>query len=82
MVRLQIKAKKEWIARVDNWRRKQPAPPSRGEAIRVMVTMALDSMESPPRIRSRSPESERPCRVRGRAFLLGPNLGPKRVPTA
>ena len=40
--RIQILAPHSWVERVDQWRRKQEgAIPSRSEAIRILVTMAL-----------------------------------------
>lgn len=41
MQRFEMKAPKEWLARVDEWRRKQPDLPPRAEAIRRLVDEAL-----------------------------------------
>ena len=41
-IRIHILAPKTWVERVDQWRRKQEgAIPSRSEAIRILVAMAL-----------------------------------------
>ena len=39
--RVQIIAPRSWLARIDEWRRKQPSIPSRSEAIRLLVDLAL-----------------------------------------
>jgi hypothetical protein len=39
--RVQIVAPRTWIEKIDEWRRQQPAIPSRSEAIRVLVEQAL-----------------------------------------
>jgi hypothetical protein len=33
----------EWLRRIDDWRRRQAGLPSRSEAIRQLVTQALDA---------------------------------------
>lgn len=35
--RFEMRASVEWVARVDNWRRRQPSIPSRADAIRKLV---------------------------------------------
>ena len=40
--RVQIVAPSSWIQRVEEWRRSQPRIPSRSEAIRILVDLALD----------------------------------------
>ncbi len=37
----QMRASDEWLAKIDDWRRKQPELPSRAEAIRRLVEKAL-----------------------------------------
>lgn len=37
----QMRYDDEWMARIDEWRRKQPDIPSRAEAIRRIVDMVL-----------------------------------------
>jgi hypothetical protein len=44
--RLQLIAPVDWLKRIDAWRRHQPNLPSRSEAIRTLVTQALDDAES------------------------------------
>jgi hypothetical protein len=44
--RLQLIAPVDWLKRIDAWRRHQPNLPSRSEAIRTLVTQALDVAES------------------------------------
>ena len=39
----QMRASAEFLAKVDDWRREQPDLPSRAEAIRRLVEMALDA---------------------------------------
>lgn len=39
--RIQIVAPASWVLRVEEWRRKQPRIPSKSEAIRMLVDMAL-----------------------------------------
>jgi len=41
--RLQLIVPVDWIKRIDAWRRQQPNLPSRSEAIRTLVTQALDA---------------------------------------
>lgn len=43
--RLQLIAPVDWLKRIDAWRRHQPNLPSRSEAIRTLVTQALDASE-------------------------------------
>jgi len=40
-VRFEMRSTSGWIAAVDDWRRKQPEIPSRAEAIRRLVDLAL-----------------------------------------
>ena len=37
----QMRASDEWLAKIDDWRRKQPDLPSRAEAIRRLVERGL-----------------------------------------
>jgi len=39
--KIQIFAPASWLARIDEWRRKQPSIPNRSEAIRLLVDRAL-----------------------------------------
>lgn len=39
--RVQIVTTAAWVARVEEWRRKQPKIPSKSEAIRMLVDQAL-----------------------------------------
>lgn len=39
--RFEMRANREWVERVDEWRRKQPDIPSRAEAVRRLVDKAL-----------------------------------------
>jgi Arc/MetJ-type ribon-helix-helix transcriptional regulator len=41
--RVQIVAPVSWIERVEEWRRSQARIPSRSEAIRILVDLALDA---------------------------------------
>lgn len=41
--RVQIVAPASWVDRVDEWRRKQRRIPSKSEAIRMLVDLALDA---------------------------------------
>jgi hypothetical protein len=43
--RFEMRAPKAWIAKVDDWRRKQPDIPPRAEAIRRLVDETLDKTE-------------------------------------
>jgi hypothetical protein len=45
--RLQLVAPVDWLKRIDAWRRHQPNLPSRSEAIRTLVTQALDAASKP-----------------------------------
>jgi hypothetical protein len=47
--RLQLIAPVDWLKRIDAWRRHQPNLPSRSEAIRTLVTQALDAPEKKPK---------------------------------
>lgn len=44
-VRFEMRASERWIERLDEWRGKQKPIPSRAEAIRTLVTTALDKLE-------------------------------------
>jgi metal-responsive CopG/Arc/MetJ family transcriptional regulator len=44
--RLQLIAPVDWLKRIDAWRRHHPNLPSRSEAIRELVTQALDAAET------------------------------------
>lgn len=41
--RIQIVAPTTWVERVEEWRRKQPRIPSKSEAIRMLVDLALET---------------------------------------
>jgi hypothetical protein len=41
--RLQIVATKEWVKRLDDWRRRHPDLPNRSAAIRMLVEDAIDA---------------------------------------
>jgi hypothetical protein len=43
--RFEMLAPPEWFARVDDWRRQQPDIPSRADAIRRLVDVALKAAE-------------------------------------
>ena len=43
--RVQLVTTASWMARVEEWRRKQPKIPSKSEAIRMLVDRALASEE-------------------------------------
>jgi hypothetical protein len=43
--RLQLIAPVDWLKRIDAWRRHQPDLPTRSEAIRALVSAALDAAE-------------------------------------
>ena len=43
--RLQVKADAEWLARLDEYRRRRPDLPGRSQAIRELVTQALDACD-------------------------------------
>ena len=45
--RFEMRATKEWLAKVDDWRRQQADLPSRGEAIRRLVEIALATPPKP-----------------------------------
>jgi metal-responsive CopG/Arc/MetJ family transcriptional regulator len=38
---IQMRVNEDWLALIDNWRRAQPDLPSRSEAIRRLVEIAL-----------------------------------------
>jgi hypothetical protein len=40
-VRFEMRSSPQWLARLDDWRRKQHEIPSRAEAIRLLVERAL-----------------------------------------
>jgi hypothetical protein len=42
--RLNLIVSSDWLRRLDAWRKHQPAVPTRSEAIRALVTYALDVM--------------------------------------
>lgn len=44
--RVQIVTTSAWMARVEEWRRKQPKIPSKSEAIRMLVDQALATEKS------------------------------------
>lgn len=41
--RIQIVAPATWVERIEEWRRGQPRIPSKSEAIRLLVDMAIDA---------------------------------------
>jgi len=41
--RIQIVAPASWVERIDEWRRKQRRIPSKSEAIRMLVDLALEA---------------------------------------
>jgi hypothetical protein len=43
--RFEMRAPKNWLAAIDDWRRKQPTIPSRSKAIRYLVELGLKSAE-------------------------------------
>jgi hypothetical protein len=45
--KLNINAPVEWIRRIDAWRGRQPDVPSLSEAIRRLVSRALDAEDKP-----------------------------------
>lgn len=46
---LQIRVSEQWLAGVDDWRRKQTKIPSQAEAIRRLVELGLAAEKSRPR---------------------------------
>lgn len=44
-IRIQVVTTQAWVDRLEEWRRLQPKIPSKSEAIRTLVDMALDAME-------------------------------------
>jgi hypothetical protein len=47
--RLQIVASRQFVERIDEWRRHQPKIPSRSEAIRVLAEAGLDALGTKPK---------------------------------
>ena len=45
--RLEMRIEPEWIAKVDDWRRRQTAIPSRAEAIRRLIQLGLQVAQAP-----------------------------------
>jgi len=45
--RKQIVATPRWVARIEEWRRRQPRIPTWSEAVRILVEKALDEEERP-----------------------------------
>ena len=43
--RKQIVATPRWVARIEEWRRRQPRIPTWSEAVRILVERALDAEE-------------------------------------
>lgn len=41
--RLEMRVTAEWLAKVDDWRRRQPIIPTRTEAVRTLVELALQA---------------------------------------
>ena len=46
--RLEMRAKPEWLAAIDEWRRRQPTIPSRTEAVRQLVELGLRAAQQQP----------------------------------
>lgn len=46
--RVQIVASASWVSRVEEWRRAQPKIPSRSDAIRQLVDLALSTKPEKP----------------------------------
>ena len=44
--RKQIVATPRWVARIEEWRRRQPRIPTWSEAVRILVERALDAEEA------------------------------------
>ena len=44
--RKQIVATPRWVARIEEWRRRQPRIPTWSEAVRILVERALDAEET------------------------------------
>lgn len=44
-IRFEMRSSPDWIAAVDDWRRKQKTIPSRAEAIRTLVSQSLENKE-------------------------------------
>lgn len=47
--RLEMRAKPEWLAAIDDWRRRQPNIPSRTEAVRQLVELGLQAAQATPK---------------------------------
>jgi metal-responsive CopG/Arc/MetJ family transcriptional regulator len=43
--KIQIVVPRSWLARIDEWRRKQPTIPNRSEAIRMLVERGLAAID-------------------------------------
>jgi hypothetical protein len=46
MGRLELRAPNHVIERIDNWRLEQPGTPSRSQAIRYLIDIALDTEDA------------------------------------
>lgn len=57
--RFEMRAPNDWLVKVDEWRRQQPDIPSRAEAIRRLVDLALSEQEAASKS-SPPPSSRRP----------------------
>lgn len=55
--RLEMRVPADWLARIDAWRRLQPAIPSRSEAVRALVDIGLQAIAQD----TRQPEERRPA---------------------
>jgi hypothetical protein len=44
---LTIRVSKEWLAKLDAWRKQQPVPPGRSDVIRVAVDRLIAAYEKP-----------------------------------
>jgi hypothetical protein len=58
--RLDMRVRPEWLAKVDDWRRRQPTIPTRSEAVRILVEQALDGSDERPA--SAEPSARHPPR--------------------
>jgi hypothetical protein len=52
--RFEMRAPKDWLAKLDDWRREQPVIPSRSAAIRRLVDVGLQTADKPP-VRGQKP---------------------------
>lgn len=52
--RLNLIAPVDWLKRIDAWRRKEPNLPTRSEAIRRLVEIALDAEGARDKLQKRS----------------------------